>query len=179
MLRRMGELGMQILERVGEEAKEAPKSLDEPMARRPDPVLAFNRIARCLRDTMAMEARTGAGKLPAAPREESESAADPRRPAIKKFILDLIDDSPHPKSVKAGLRNQLDPLITEHLEDDLEQDHPPAAIVLEICKEIGLACSTSDMPDELLVRLHRSSTQAEKDAVADEVYRRIHGHDPP
>ena len=38
---------------------------------------------------------------------------------------------------------------------------------------------TSQMPDELLSPLHRAYTEAETAEVADIVYRRIHGHDPP
>jgi hypothetical protein len=180
MLRRMADLGMLLLERVAEEKLQSASPQPDPQAPKPpDAILAFSRICRCVRDTMALEARIAAGKLPAAPRAASDAASDPRRPAIKNFILELIDKAPQPKTLKASFREQLDPLVTEYLENDPEQDLPPCAIILEICEEIGLPCSTSDMPDELLIRPHRPYTEAETAAVANEVYRRIHGHDPP
>jgi hypothetical protein len=179
----MGEIGLRIMERAGQEALEAPETSAEQSEKRPDPITAFTRIARCVRDTFAMEQRLAAGKLPADPspesQEESPSANDPRRPMIKDFLLEQIDAAPHPKSVKAGFRRQLDPLITDYLEQDLAQDHPGGFFVLEICKQLGLACTTSTMPDELLKRLHRTATPEEKAAVARDVHRRIYGHDPP
>jgi hypothetical protein len=175
----MGEIGLLLMERAGQEALEASKTSGEPAAGRREAITAFARISRCVRDTYAMEQRLAAGKLPAAPAEESASADDPRRPMIKDFLLEQIDASPHPKSVKAAFRQQLDPLITDFLEEDLEQDHPSGFIVLKVCKELGLNCTTSDMPDELLKRLHRTMTEDEKAAVAPTVHRRIYGHDPP
>jgi len=175
MLRRMGELGMQLMERA---AQALLQTEQEPQTREPDQKLAFTRLCQCVQRTLALEHRIAA-KLPAAPAEDSPSATDPRRPMIKDFLLEQIDASPYPKSVKAGFRQQLDPLITEYLEQDLEQDHPGGFFVLEICKQLGLACTTSDMPDELLKRLHRTATPEEKAAVAADVHRRIYGRDPP
>ncbi len=181
MVARLADLAMEIAEGAAVHAKEAQKTPPEARTARPDPVLTFARISRCVKDTLVLEARFEAGILPPATREETESESDndPRRPVIKNFILGLIEKTPQPKSIKAGFRQQLDPLITECLEDDLEQDHPPGAIVLDICQELGIPCTTAQMPDELLHRLHRQPTEAEKDSVATEVYRRIYGHDPP
>jgi hypothetical protein len=168
------------MEQAAQDVLEIPQTPSQPEpAKRQEAKRDFARLTRCVRETFALETRIAAGKLPAAPPEAASTANDPRRPMIRNFILDLIDTAPQPKSIKAGFRNQLDPLITEFLEADPEQDHPAGAIVLDICQELGIPCSTAQMPDELLVHPHRDYTEAEKAGVADIVYRRIHGHDPP
>ncbi len=100
---------------------------------------------------------------------------------IQNFMLELIENAPHPRSVKAGFRNQLDALITEGLQASPEEHYPAGGIVMQICEELGLECSFDQLPDDL-VRPHpnRPPNTPEQQAEIDRiVHHRIYGHDPP
>ncbi len=152
MLQRLADFGMRLAEQAAEEAlaEPPPPTESSPKRRRgPDPRYVFLRLSRFVRDIIALEIRLAAGKLPPLPRNTSRSSADPRAPAIRTLMTDIIDSSPHCPSIKAGFHNQLEELITQAIAADPDRHHQPAGIVAGICEELGLATDTASLPDHL------------------------------
>ena len=111
-----------------------------------DPTIAFDRIARCVRRTIAL-ARTLAQPLPPRPGQHGlgqHGLAQQRTSARKRIIRAVEDvihrrtDGPHAESLHAGLSDRLD---SPDLDDDIAS-RPVAEIINEICRDLGLA----DMP---------------------------------
>jgi hypothetical protein len=198
MLKRLGELGMRLAERAAEEADQeaaqraaqkaaqpqAPETPAKPARPATDARLVFNRLARSVRDTVALEATLAAGKIPASPRERQvaeppatgrPATKDYRRAPICEYLHDAIEDSTLPKPTRAALHDQVEPLIDEHLENDPAQEHVGGKIAVDICKALGIPFKTSRMQDELLVRPGQTVVQAHRERQA----QKSTGPDPP
>jgi hypothetical protein len=151
MLQRLADFGMRLAERAAEEALAEPAQHTETAAksrrRGPDPRYVFLRLSRFVRDIIVLEARLAAGKRPPAPRNTSRGSADPRAPAIRNFMNEIIEASPLAPSIKAGFHNQLNDLIAQCIAADPDRHHPAASIVASICEELGLACDTANLAD--------------------------------
>jgi len=190
-LKRIAELGMKLLERAAEEAEKAPP---EPAPQKPgqatrpanDPRLVFARLSRDLRETMALEARLAAGKLPAAPppREKTPAPPDPRRPAIMGWLHTEIAAKPRPKPESTALLRQIETRLTEYLAEDPGLTLPGAVFINEICEEFGLVFNTRTMDDELLLRpgqpfpTYTPNQEDDEDDDGEGEFS-LHGPDPP
>ena len=109
----------------------------------PDPTVAFDRIARCVRRSIAL-ARTLTEPPRPAPHPAQHQPGQ-HRTAARKRIIRAVEDvihrratGPRAESLHAELQERLD---APDLEDDLSS-RPAAEIIAEICKDLGLA----DMP---------------------------------
>jgi hypothetical protein len=105
MLHRLAEIGMQLAERAAAQALAEPLPRPEgvPRSRRhgPDPSYVFVRLSRFVRETVALEARLAAGKLPRVPRAQ----------ATPKGVDASAKPARHAPSANFGLRQQLDAFI--------------------------------------------------------------------
>jgi hypothetical protein len=150
-LHRLGEIGMQLVERAAAEAQQPP-SEDTPKQRRPDPALMIVRLSAMVRACIAQHARLAAGEIPAAPRTRrptSQPGSDPRRHPISAFLHDAIEDSPKPKEVRAEIHKQVEPIIDEYLASDPGMVHAGAGAVIEICQEFDIPYDPARMPAQL------------------------------
>ncbi len=102
--------------------------------------LAFDRIARAVRRSILL-ARSLAAPFPPAPDAARHRAAARRRiireveDAIQRTARGANDGRDGPESLQAELRDRLD---APDLDDDIGT-RPPADIISEICRDLGLA----------------------------------------
>ncbi len=138
MLQRLADMGMQLAERAAEQAlaepPPRPESAAQPRRRGPDPRYAFIRLARFVRDTIALEARLAAGKLPLAPRTQ----------AAPKPVNEVANAS-QPRPAKTGLRQQLDAFIAGGI-----TANPGYANGPKLSHKLSLACDAAKIEANLL-----------------------------
>ncbi len=147
VLHELIEIGTDLARIVHRQATPAPNS--EPNAApaaapAPDPTIAFDRIARTLRRTIAL-ARKLTDPAPQRPAElRAERAAEQsgqRRLAARKQIIRAVEDTiqrrtdgAEAEALHAELRERLD---DPDLDDDLDQQ-PIAEIIASICRDLGI-----------------------------------------
>jgi hypothetical protein len=159
MLRELAEIGMALARAVGEQALQelAPQAgpLEAPQAARPattpsraEPATTFARLARAVRQTIALEARIAAGGIPGARTPHAlRPAPDARRQVIRRVL----------RQVAAADGIPLDREIDERLGDELDADPDGAApvedVIAAICHDLGLPRGIARQPDEVLAML--------------------------
>ncbi len=185
MLRELAEIGMALARAIGEQALaalEAPATPDPaaPQAEAPDPQspprtdpgLAFARVARAVRQCIALEARIAAGKLPA-PRGRAapQPAPDPRRDLIRRVVRLAAEAD---GLATTALKRDIDERLDDELEADPDGDTPVEEIIVAIFQDLGLARDLARQPDEVIAILTRLGPfEPDLDADADA------GLDPP
>ncbi|HEX4260622.1 MAG TPA: hypothetical protein VHY76_05940, partial [Acetobacteraceae bacterium] len=150
MLRELAEIGMALARALGEQALaalEAPATPDaaapqaeatpQPSTARTDPGLAFARVARAVRQCIALEARIAAGPLPARRgRAAPQQAPNPRREHIRRVVrLAAEADGLSFTTV----RGEIDERLDDELEADPDGDTPVEDIIFAIIRDFGLA----------------------------------------
>ena len=143
VLHELVEMATDIARAVHRQATAAPSTAPEPapaQAPQPDPTIAFDRIARTLRRTIALARKLSEPARPA-PVERSTEPSHQRRAAARKQIIRAVEDTiqretdgAEAKALHAELRERLD---DPDLEDDLDQ-LPIAEIIRDICRDLGI-----------------------------------------
>ena len=106
----------------------------------PDPTIAFDRIARTLRRTIALARKLSDPARPA-PSERAAAQAAERRLAARKQIIREVEDTIQRRSNGAeaeALHSEFyERLDDPELDDDLDQ-RPVAEIIKDICRDFGI-----------------------------------------
>jgi len=153
MLQRLAELAMQLAEiTVASALKEAqPEAGTAEKTRRADPALVFTRLARTVRDTIALKVKISATIVPAESPEAAKTRKDPRRPFIAAEFDRAVATSDYPKIDRPALRREIDDRLTEALAADPDYQVAGGEFVMTICNEFGLEFEVAKFADELLV----------------------------
>jgi hypothetical protein len=150
MLNELAEIGMTLARRLGREV-ETPAPQDAKAA---DPTLAFDRVARAVRHSLALQSKLVAdlkaleeGRVPARP-----NAAGARKQAVQHIIANVV------RTVTVGSANQSSrierfrPEIDERLDDDVLygdlMTRPLSELVADICRDLGLDPDWSSLATE-------------------------------
>ena len=148
VLHELVEIGARLARAIDRQAAAAPGAAPEPapaQAPQPDPTIAFDRIARTLRRTIALARKLSDPAQPG-PTERAAADAQQRRRAARKQIIREVEDTIHreahgpeaqerAESLHAELYERLDTL---DLDDDLDT-LPIADIVAAIRRDLGIA----------------------------------------
>jgi len=162
MLERLGEIGMAMAEAIGREALSEPGA--EPGVepgegtRSPAELAAvFTRIARCVRQTVALEARVAAGVQvrqaqacdEARERRRAEARKEQalRKRDVRDVIQIIIEDTASPV-VQSSLRTHLDARLEREAEDSDLVHMPLGEAVARICRDLGLNPDWGDWAEE-------------------------------
>jgi hypothetical protein len=178
MLRELAEIGMALARALGEHAlaalappaAETPEPAPAPPSRI-DPGLAFARVARVVRQIIALEARIVADRdAPPRPRHPDgrrpDRSADPRHATIRRVLheaarLDARGAAPAP------LLRRIDERLGDELDADPDQDLPIEAIIAGLCEDLGLGRDLARVSDELLDFLIRAEPPGSADGAED------------
>ena len=151
VLEELAEIGMQLARAVRDEALEAPTERAAELA------LTFSRVARAVRQTVALEAR-----LARDAETQAQDAADrrERRAAGERFDLvrrrkaqvrDVVERAIESDAADSDREHLLDDLY-ERLEDDLYDadfaEQPVGELIARICKDLGVAVDPGLWADE-------------------------------
>ena len=149
MLRELADIGMEIARAVQGEVRARAEVVDDEAAEAPKIVadlgLAFSRVSRAVRQTLALEERLEEGRLErqrvAKAAEEARSQADgemaERAAKVKAKLMQLI----HPDRERD---HRWDDVPWETLNDDPDDDEgfvsdrPAADVVAGVCGDLGL-----------------------------------------
>jgi hypothetical protein len=139
------DMGADLARAIHRQATPEPTAAPEPApAPPPDPTLAFDRIARAIRRTIAL-ARKVSEPTPPGPAEPSAE----RRLAARKRIIREVEDTiqrrangPEADALHAELGERLD---APDLDDDIDT-LPVADIIAAICRDLGIAAILGTHP---------------------------------
>ena len=143
-LRRLGELTMGLAEAAAAKAAQhlAEPGPPEPDGKQADPVLAFTRLSRAVRQTIALEIRVASDdRAPHRP-----PPPDPRRPLLRRALHRAASADP----ARPGLKREIDARIEHELLADPEGDAQLGEVFATICDGLGLPFDPSQLPDTLL-----------------------------
>jgi hypothetical protein len=168
MLRELAELGMELARAMARQALAQAEAgaPGEPAAGGPgrgDPGLAFARVARAVRLTLALEARTREGSIarraPVASEAEGPAAGaaarirallapmvyGPREAEVRRIAQDIIEaeGGDRAEALMAELHERLD----DH-EGYAEPDRPMGESLARICRDLGLTPDWSRWADQ-------------------------------
>ncbi len=137
VLHELIEIGTDLARAVHRQATSAHSAEAAPAGTpQPDSTIAFDRIARTLRRTIAL-----ARKLSEPARPASAERSTERRLAARKQIIRAVEDTiqrrtdgAEAEALHAELRERLD---DPDLDDDLDQQ-PIADIIASICRDLGI-----------------------------------------
>jgi len=164
MLRELAEIGMRLARRVARQAEEADAG---------DAGLVFSRIARAVRQTLALEARLE-GELAVLTRKaavEREQAAERAARAPVRERVRIVR-----RAVARAIEADADEDDVEQLFDDLGErlcdreddadflDRPVGELVALICKDLGVAADPSLWEDEAWARAEATARAIAADA---------------
>ncbi len=183
MLRELAEIGMALARALGQQAlaaleapaPEAPETAPPASSRsapvRPDPGLAFARVARAVRQTIALEARIIADRdappRPPRPERRPERHPDPRHAMIRR-VLHKAAAADARGAAPATVLREIDERLDDELDADPDQDIPIADIVVAICRDLGLARDLARQSDELVAIISLAGpSRPEDDAASD------------
>ncbi len=182
-LESLTEIAWQLAERAGARALAVPIVPEpepqiqpgaKPAPARPDPEIAFNRLARTVKDLITIKSRLDAGLVPDAPAPEPQEGddrpssewqtlTDPRRPLIIRTVNEAIKTSPHPVSEHAALKRTVENRTLKFLAADPGQTLAPAIAIIGICNDLKLPYDPNKFADELILPPgdHRLKAQPE------------------
>jgi len=151
VLRELAEIGMDLARIVRREALAAEAADPEQPAVPAELTLTFSRIARAVRQTLALEARLADDRLARRRRAEAEQRVerDARGHARKAAVKDIVE-----RIIDAGdgdterLLDHLDERLDDPLDDADFADRPLGDLVAAICRDLGVAMDWSLFEDE-------------------------------
>jgi hypothetical protein len=154
ILQRLAEIAMQMVEltaaRALQEAQADPETA-KPGRPRADPFTLFTRLAKTVRDTIALKAKiAGAVTAPESP-AAAKTRKDPRRPFIAAELEKAVKTSDYPAIDRPALKREIDARLTDALAADPDCEVRGGEFVMTICDEFGLAYDIAQFPDELLL----------------------------
>ena len=143
MLRELSELGMDLARALGAQAlaEMNPTDEDTPKVTTADPVLMFTRVARAVRQTVALEMRIG--RADAEDQAEDDRALDryeriSRRVLVREIAADAITMYAQDGRRERLLRELDDRLETERPDDACYAFLPINVLVTRICRDLGV-----------------------------------------
>jgi hypothetical protein len=152
ILQELADIGMQIARAVRDECL-APLAVDEASSRGSfrrggDPGLVFSRVARAVRQTLALQTRIFEGASNDRRHSEQQRvgairlAADERQEEIRDYVAQAIDDecrrTDASETEVERLLDDLDERLEDGRYDDMLADAPVAELVQRICFDLGL-----------------------------------------
>jgi hypothetical protein len=145
LLAELADIGMDLAREVRRQALDA--SEDAPSAA--DLALTFSRVARAVRQTVALEARLAEARAEPPVRSVADRwRAIRRRRQVEEIVTDIIDNEP-------DLEFDADRLLTdlhERLADGDEAadfaDRPVGEMIARICRDLGVAPDWNRFKDE-------------------------------
>jgi signal recognition particle GTPase len=151
VLEELAEIGMQLARAVRDEALEAPPERAAELA------LTFSRVARAVRQTVALEARLARDAetqaQDAADRRERRAAGE-RVDLIRRRkaqVRDAVERAIETDAADSDREHLLDDLY-ERLEDDLYDadfaEQPLGEMIARICRDLGVAVDPGLWADE-------------------------------
>ncbi len=190
MLKKLAEMAMELSEAAHEEAmtevaaRKADPAKPEPAR---DPMLSFSRMARVVRQTVALEA-----KLEKERKSESQGnvwadyycryamasfASNEQKRRVRKLVEKEIERNAFPPNDRQDLTERL----YERLEDDgdwrdLTDNRSVGEIIMALCEELGLDPDWAALREEIWAI--EDATEASLQTVLDPERWR-HGRDPP
>ena len=165
MLARLAEIAMNLAEAAAEQALQdwaapaAAPAEPEPATPQPTPApartprapdygLLFARLSRAVRQTIALEARIAADHA-AATRAAApivRPPADPRRPILRRALMEATQDHPD----RAQLRRDAEERLDYELLTDPERLASPADLLAIIAHDLAIDFNLAHLPDELV-----------------------------
>jgi hypothetical protein len=150
MLRELSEIGMRLARGVERQA-ETPETASGDLG------LAFSRIARAVRQTLALEARLE-GEREACVQEEramrdqqlaraARSSVERRSKLVRRAVGQAIESDAEENDFEQ-LFDDLDERLGDREDDDDFLDRPVSELVARICKDLGVAVDWSLWEDE-------------------------------
>lgn len=173
MIRELAELSMNLARaaahRAAQDLAEPPEPSEpasKPASRLPskprtDHALTFTRLARAVREAIAVENRIRsddapprpAAPRPAAPRpvppRRAPPPADRRRPLLRRALHQAAEAEPD-RAARNRLRRDIDERIEHELGADLTHDVPIHVILIALLDHFELSLDPSKLSDELL-----------------------------
>jgi hypothetical protein len=144
MLQELGELGMKLARAVTEQAVETAAEPDRDLG------LVFSRIARAVRQTIALEAKLaddGRAETAARVGGETRTRAHRHKRQVKRLVERAIEADADPSDHENLFFD-----LVERLEDDYDEadfaDRPIGELVQRICKDLGLTANPSLWQDD-------------------------------
>jgi hypothetical protein len=152
MLQELAEIGMQIARAVRDEALATDAPADDDAPKRPsrfgngDLGLVYSRIARAVRQTVALETRVAEGGQKACLERDQRHAAavrwaaHERRAEIRGYVTEAIEA----EGVQHGASDHEVDRLLDDLEDRIEAydpllgDAPMGEVVARICADLGI-----------------------------------------
>ncbi len=160
LLQELAEIGMDIARAVRAEAV-AEADAAEPAPSRfgnADPGLVFSRIARAVRQTLALEARIAEGIATARVEEDKRRADeaslefDLREQEVRDYVIEAIEaeaaERQAPDSHIERLLDDLDERMNEGDYDEALADGPIGELVARICADLGVTPDWSLWDDQ-------------------------------
>ena len=154
MLQELGEMGMELARALKAQALAAlePEADDSaPKVTSGDPVLMFTRVARAIRQTVALEMRLAhPDRDPEAERWRAEAAHGRRRrkDEVRGVAQDIIEID-GPAANRERLFNALDARLDAEGEDEEDFTYLPMGVLLaRVCRELGVRPNWSLWADE-------------------------------
>lgn len=152
MLERLSEIGMELAEAIGREALAEP---GEGEVRRSagDRGPVFARVARAVRQTVALEARLAndaqtrearLGQAERADRQAETRRARARREAEVRDIVQTVIEAETSDCVHSSFRGALDARLDREDDDSDLADLPLGEAVARVCRDLGLDPDWSD-----------------------------------
>jgi len=145
MLRELDDMAMDLARTVHRQATQptTPEAGAAPTST-PDPTVAFERVARTLRRTIALARKVAEPAPPAVAKAVPEQH---RRVSARKQVIREVEDTIQRKAAQGAEREALLSELYERLDDpefdaDLAAGRQPVAEVIElICRDLGVADS--------------------------------------
>jgi hypothetical protein len=144
MLAELAEIGMNLAREVSRQALD--QSQDAPPAA--DLALTFSRIARAVRQTVALEAKLAEGPAQRPPLSVSDRWRSARRKRqVSEIVAGVIDAEVGEYDVE-GLHDDLQERLDDGDEEADFADRPIGELVARICRDLGITPDWSLFEDE-------------------------------
>ena len=141
MLRELGEMGMELARALKAQALAQldPQAPDAPKVTDGDPVLMFTRVARAVRQTLALELRCSNPDAETGLWRAEAVHARRRRKDEVRDLAGLIIDEEAPRGAERRMRMALDARLDCDAPDDEDFTYLSTGVMLaRICRELGI-----------------------------------------
>jgi hypothetical protein len=151
ILRELAEIGMRL-------ARGVERQAEDPEAAPGDVGLVFSRIARAVRQTLALEARFEAelqtrllmeqGEAEDRRVREAYAPISQRSDVVRRAVGQAIEADAEDEDQEEQLFEALDERLDEHEDENDYLDRPIGELVAQICKDLGVRADLSLWEDE-------------------------------